>query len=109
MPLLSKSNVGYPEIKYWTDEYLCKKISDSNKDALCNVVFFKDKTNKTANFEYLFNTSFVNSSSGSDIYEDPLPSSLFNVQTLKQLILAGEGSINIIENKTISYGVAISK
>jgi hypothetical protein len=57
----------------------------------------------------LFQTAYVNSTSGIDVYEDPLPSSLFNVQTLKALIAAGDGSINIIENRGTSYGVAISK
>ena len=101
MPVLSSSSVGYPEIKYWTDEYLCKQISAINKASLCNVVFYNSLTDKEVNFEYLFN-------SDSDVtHGDPLQMSLFNVQTLKQLIAVGDASINIIENKKTTYGHAI--
>ena len=97
---------GYPEIKYWKDEYLCNQISDQNKPLFCGegvVEFYDDPGNSTSNFEYLFNLT-----SGGDKYLDPEESSLFNVQTLKLLIKTGEQSVNIIDQKDTSYADAIS-
>jgi hypothetical protein len=94
---------GYPEIIYWRDAWLCPNISAENKEALCGVEFFRNKSDPNiANFEYLFNLS-----SGGDKYLDPEPSSLFNVQTLKKLIACGEGSVDIIANKTTGWAVAV--
>ena len=82
---------GYPEIFYWQQYYLCDpaktKISDTNKDKLCNVTF-ADK-HKFDNLNYLFD---MNSSSGGN----PEASSLYNISTLKTLIDVGERSVNII-------------
>jgi len=82
---------------------LCPNISAENKEALCGVEFFRDKSDPNVNnFEYLFNLS-----SGGDKYLDPEPSSLFNVKTLKKLIACGEGSVNIITKKTTGWAVAV--
>jgi hypothetical protein len=79
MPELSSTTVGYPEIKYWLDEYLCKKISSINKDALCSVKFYNDLTPGSNNFENIFSTFILNSTNGTDNYLDPGAWSLFNV------------------------------
>jgi len=91
--------VGWPEIIFWRDEYLCKNISTTNVDALCNVVF-SDKTNATNNLYGLFNLSSI-AEDGS--YQDPLESSLFNLDTLKSLISAGEAAKNIMVDKDVNF------
>jgi hypothetical protein len=40
---------------------------------------------------------------------DPLPSSIYNVQTLKNLVFAGENSINILKNNSTNFNDAISE
>ena len=107
MPESSSTSVGYPEIKFWLDYYLCIKISSINKDALCSIKFYNDLTPGSNNYENIFSTFKLNNTNGTENYDDPGIWSLFNVQTLKKIISAGEGSINIIENTSTSYGVAI--
>lgn len=91
-------------MSYWRDEYLCKKISDDNKAALCSVEFSDPKV--FTNFEALFNIT-----QGPEMeYADPPPSSLYNIQTLKRLISAGEGSLDITQDeyKTKTFEEAIA-
>ena len=82
---------GFPEISYWRDEYFCKKASTENQAKLCSVEFSNPASFN--NFEELFNIT----QGASKGYADPLPSSLFNVKTLKRLIKAGEGSVDITD------------
>ena len=93
---------GYPEISYWRDEYLCKKISDHNKDALCNVKF----TNiEEGGIDLLF---MFNITSGGDRFDNPEPSSLYNIRTLKKLIAIGDASIDIVANKDTNFEDAVA-
>ena len=95
---------GFPEMSFWRDEYLCKNISAANQAVLCNIKFANDKS-MTGNFETLFNITQGKESG----YADPMPNSLYNIQTLKNILDAGENSINIMEpenqNKTFEEAI----
>ena len=52
---------------------------------------YRDVTKADVNYEYLFN--LTNTTGG-----DPNPSSLFNLDTLKQLIQTGENTLDVIDN-----------
>ena len=87
---------GFPEIKYWYDYEFCTNISPSNKAILCPdnapVTFYRDPSNATANFEYLFNIT-----SEGDKFADPHESSLYNITTLKELLDIGERTPNLMK------------
>ena len=91
-------------MSYWRDQYLCKNISQANMDTLCSIKFSND-TSMTGNFETLFNITQGQEKN----FEDPLPNSLYNFLTLKKIIAAGEGSINIMdtENVNVTFAEAI--
>lgn len=94
---------GWPEMSYWRDDYLCKKISTANHAELCGVQFSDPRS--FTNFEALFNITQGDEAG----YADPLPSSLYNLQTLKGILDAGDNSINILdpETKDVAFADAI--
>jgi hypothetical protein len=87
---------GYPELSSFKVGYFLKEISKDGRDPTLNLRFnatklFKDNTTAGENYEYLFN--MTNSTGG-----DPDSTSLFNLDTLKALLQAGDDTIDIIED-----------
>lgn len=57
-----------------------------------DVSLYRNRSDSKANFEYLFNLTNKDG-------EDPSESSLFNLDTLKELIKVGEETVDVTEDK----------
>ena len=78
-------------------------MSTANWQSFGDVQMYNDKSDPSINFEYLFTLT------DPDTGEDPGPASLFNLQTLQQLIELGHKTQNILqEGSSLVYGDTFS-
>jgi hypothetical protein len=98
---VSNAAAGYPEYYYWKNFYFLQNINSDNMAIFEPIKMYVSMSDPSMNYEHLFN--LTNSEGG-----DPDSSSLFNVQTLKELIRMGEALPNIIKSQDETYGITFS-
>jgi hypothetical protein len=79
--------VGFPEVAYFKTEYFLKNVNADIITRFTDINLYNSKLADT-NFEYLF---YLTNSEGGD----PDARSLFNVDTLKQLISLGQNTVDV--------------
>lgn len=103
--LASNLAVGYPEFYYWLNEF-CNPdkvagMSEANWALFKDVKMYYSKQTTDGNFEHLWLLEDPDNAG-----EDPLPSSLFNLDTLKKLVELGLTTPNIVgDDKDKTYEV----
>jgi hypothetical protein len=84
--------VGYPEMSFFKSNLFLPNIMPAYQTMFADIVLYNDTRDGDVNYEYLFN--LTNSTGG----DEPEPSSLFNVDTLKQLISLGQNTKDIVND-----------